>query len=505
MTEDLYLGLDVGSSSTKAVLVGTDGAVVAHARVEHGISRPRPGWAEQDAERDWWGGALEVCRRVLEGRASRVRAVGVSALGPCVLAADKGGRPLRPAILYGIDSRAGAQIERLTAELGADEILGRCGSRLSTQSAGPKIRWLADEEPEVWTRTGRVFGASSYLVSRLTGEYVLDHHSASHWAPLYDVHANAWIDEWAESVAPGLALPRLVWPQDGCGAVSRQAAAATGLPEGTPVAAGSVDSWCEVAASGLRGPGEGLLVYGTSMFLVEVHSPARPDPRLWSTVGFVPGSLNIAAGVASAGALTSWLRDLTGDVPYETLYEEAAGAGPGAGGLLALPYFAGERTPLFDPDLRGAVLGLTASHGRGHLFRAFMEAAAFAVRHNLEAMREAGATVAALRSAGGGVAGALWSQIVSDVTGLEQDVRLGPSRAGAGAALFAAVAAGAASLQTPWPQVTERVRPDPQTALLYDELYARFRELAIATRPLAHALSVWQRERSRGTMAAEQE
>ena len=125
---------------------------------------------------------------MLAGRASQVRAVGVSALGPCVLAADEGGRPLRPAILYGIDSRASAQIERLTAELGAGEILARCGSRLSSQSAGPKIRWLADEEPGVWSATRRVFGASSFLVSRLTGEYVLDHHSASQWAPLYDVH-----------------------------------------------------------------------------------------------------------------------------------------------------------------------------------------------------------------------------------------------------------------------------------------------------------------------------
>lgn len=501
MTGDLYLGLDVGSSSTKAVLVDADGVVVADARLEHGISRPRPGWAEQDAERDWWGGAAEACRRVLAGRASRVRAVGVSALGPCVLAADEGGRPLRPAILYGIDSRASAQVERLTAELGADEILARCGARLSSQSAGPKIRWLADEEPGVWSATRRVFGASSYLVSRLTSEYVLDQHSASHWAPLYDVHANAWIDGWAESVAPGLPLPRLVWPEDECGTVSREAAAETGLPEGTPVAAGSIDSWCEVAASGLRGPGEGLLVYGTSMFLIEVDSPARPDPRLWSTVGFARGSINIAAGVASAGALTSWLRDLTGEVPYETLYGEAAGAGPGAGGLLALPYFAGERTPLSDPDLRGAVLGLTAAHGRGHLFRALMEAAAFAVRHNLETMREAGATIAGLRSSGGGAAGALWPQIVSDVTRLAQDVRGGPSRAGAGAALFAAVAAGAASLQTPWPQATERVEPDPEATGLYDELYGRFRELAITTRPLAHELAVWQSERARDTMS----
>ncbi len=114
------------------------------------------------------------------------------------------GRPLRPAILYGIDSRASAQVERLTAEFGADEILARCGSQLSSQSAGPKIRWLVEEEPQVWSATRRIFAATSFIVSRLTGEYVLDHHSASHWAPLYDVHRNAWIDEWKERVAPGV-------------------------------------------------------------------------------------------------------------------------------------------------------------------------------------------------------------------------------------------------------------------------------------------------------------
>ncbi len=501
MTGGLFFGLDIGSSSTKAVLVDAGGAVVADARLEHDISRPRPGWAEQDAERDWWGGVVEACRRVLDGRAANVAAVAVSGLGPCVLVAGADGRPLRPAILYGIDSRASAQVERLTDAFGAGEILARCGSQLSSQSAGPKIRWLADQEPEVWSATRRVYGASSFIVSRLTGEYVLDHHSASHWAPLYDVHRNAWIEEWQDRVAPGVPLPRLVWPQEECGRVSREAAAATGLREGTPVAAGSVDSWCEVAASGLRGPGQGLLVYGTSMFLIEVGSPARPDARLWSTVGFAPGSLNIAAGVASAGALTSWLRDLSGEAPYEALYEEAAGAGPGAGGLLALPYFAGERTPLFDPDLRGALLGLTAAHRRGHLFRALMEAAAFAVRHNLETMREAGATIASLRSSGGGAAGALWPQIVSDVTGLAQDVREGPSQAGVGAALLAAVSVGAATLQTTWPQVTVRVEPDPATAGLYDELYGWFQESAADMRPHAHALAAWQRQRSRGTMS----
>ena len=203
---------------------------------------------------------------------------------------------------------------------------------------------------------------------------------------------------------------------------------ATGLAEGTPVAAGSIDSWAEVTAAGLRGPGEGLLVYGTSMFLAEVGSPARLDARLWRTVGFTPGSHNAAAGVGSSGALAAWLRQLAGGAPYDELFEEAESAGPGAGGLLALPYFAGERTPWFDPDLRGALFGLTAAHRRGHVLRALLEATAFAVRHNLETMHEAGATISSLRSGGGGAAHPLWPQIVSDVTGLAQDVRGGSDR-----------------------------------------------------------------------------
>jgi xylulokinase len=491
----LFLGLDVGSSSTKGVLVRADGGLEASAELPHGISRPRPGWAEHDAEQDWWGSTLEVCGRLIEGRSQRVAAVGLSGLGPCLLPTDSLGRPLRPAILYGIDTRARAQIARLTAELGASEILARCGAQLTSQSVGPKLRWLVEEEPAVWAATRRAFGTASYLVYRLTGEYVLDHHSASHWAPLYNVQRNGWIQKWVDRVVPGLPLPRLVWPQEACGRVTRAAAEVTGLSEGTPVTAGTIDSWAEVVASGLRGPGEGLLVYGTSMFLVEVDSPARPDRRLWTTVGFRPGSRNVAAGVASAGALTDWLRRLTGGPLYDELYEEGAAAGPGAGGLLALPYFAGERTPLFDPDLRGALFGLTTVHGRGHMFRALLEASAFAVRHNLETMREAGATVRSLRSSGGGTSHLLWPQIVSDVTGLAQDVRGSASGGSVGAALLAAVAVGAATLETEWQQKGIHVVPQEELRPLYDELFERFRELTQVTAPQAHALAAWQADR----------
>jgi xylulokinase len=490
----LFLGLDVGSSGTRGVLVDETGHTQAAAQLPHDISRPHPGQAEQDAERDWWQSAAAVTRELVAGRRADVAAVGVSGLGPCVVAADEEGRPLRPAILYGIDSRARQQIVRLRAELGAEAILSRCGAQLTSQSVGPKLRWLADQEPQVWAATRRVYGAASFLVARLTGEYVLDHHSASHWAPLYDETRNDWIPEWAARAAPGLPLPRLVWPQETCGRVTREGAAATGLAEGTPVAAGSIDSWAEVAASGLRGPGVGLLVYGTSMFLTEVGSPAHADPRLWRTVGFTPGSHNVAAGVGSAGALTAWARELAGGPPFADLFAEAAAAGPGAGGLLALPYFAGERTPWFDPDLRGALFGLTAAHGRGHVFRALLEASAFAVRHNLEVMAEAGATIARLLGSGGGATGPLWPQIVSDVTGIAQDVQTGAEGAGVGAALFAAVCAGAADLETRWVGDRRAVLPDASLRQDYDQFYGLFRELALGTAAQAHALAAWQRD-----------
>lgn len=501
-SDGLLLGLDVGSSSTKGVLVTVDGTVRAAAGRPHGIARPRPGWAEQDPETDWWAGTAAVVRDLLAqapSGAAAVAAVGVSGLGPCVVVTDAGGTPLRPAILYGIDARATDEIAELTARLGAGEVLARCGSPLTTQSAGPKLLWLARHEPAVWARTRRFFTAGSWLVQRLTGEYALDHHSASQCGPLYDVRSNRWADEWAAEAAPGLALPRLAWAHEVLGTVTAEAAEATGLPQGIPVASGTIDSWAEVAASGVRAPGQALLVYGTTMFLVEVDTSAAPDPRLWSTTGFTPGSRNLAAGIGSAGALAAWLQDLAGGVAFEQLFEEAADAGPGAGGLLALPYFAGERTPLFDPQARGALFGLTAAHTRGHLLRALLEGTAFAVRHNLEVMAEAGARVRSLRAAGGGAQG-LWPQIVGDVTRLPQVILRGPGGAAYGDALLAAVAAGLADLGGAWAAEAARVVPGEEQAV-YEELYRLYRELHPATVEQAHALAEVQRRLGRSVEA----
>jgi sugar (pentulose or hexulose) kinase len=239
----MVIGVDIGTSSSKGVLVDLDGRVVASHVVEHAVQRPGPGRFEMDA-RVWWEEFVAIARQL--GGAG-VQAVGVSGMGPCVLLADEDDEPLRPAILYGIDTRAGRQIERLNERYGADEIVRRCGSALSSQAAGAKVAWVADEEPDLFARARRLYMPSSYLARRLTGEYVLDHHSASQCTPLYDWLEHDW---WAHEIAGPIELPPLRWPGDAAGTVTAEAAAATGLPEGIPVITGTVDAWSDALSVG---------------------------------------------------------------------------------------------------------------------------------------------------------------------------------------------------------------------------------------------------------------
>jgi xylulokinase len=485
---DLFLGIDIGTSSAKAALTTAEGEVVATATRPHRLSIPRPGWAEHDPEGIWWDGVLALCHELL-GDGERVpAAVCVSGIGPCVLAADEDFRPLRPAILYGIDTRAAAEIAELTEELGAEAILERCGSALSTQAVGPKLLWLRRNEPEVWARTRRLLMASSFAVARLTGEYVLDHHSASQCDPLYELDRGGWIEEWAELIAPGLELPRLLWPGEPAGVVTAEAAAETGIPAGTPVMAGTVDAWAESLAAGVRVPGDLMVMYGSTLFLIAVTAEPLRDESLWSTAGVREDTYSLAAGLATSGTLLAWLRDLTG-ASFDELTAEADAAGPGAGGLLALPYFSGERTPILDPNARGVLCGLTLAHGPGHLARALLEAIAFAVRHNLETFEGAGAPLDRLVAVGGGTQGAVALQAMSDVTGRPQQVCAAGVGACHGDAFLAAIGAGAAGWDDDWSVIDQEVEPRAEHAELYEELYARYRELYPATRDVTHALA----------------
>ena len=486
---ELLVGIDIGTSSSKGVLARPDGEIVATAERAHELSLPRPGWAEHDAEGVWWADFTALCGELAEGARGDIAGLCVSGIGPCLLPVDPNGGPLRPAILYGIDTRASAEIAELTERLGLDEILKRCGSPLTSQAVGPKLLWLLRNEPEVWERTDRFLMANSFVVERLTGEFVLDHHSASQCDPLYDLAAGAWIDEWAEDIAPGLRLPRLVWPGEIAGRVTDDGAAATGLRAGTPVAAGTIDAWAEAASVGVRNPGDLMLMYGTTMFLIAVLADVPVSERLWSTAGVFSGTRNLAAGMATSGALTAWLRELAGGPSYESLIEGASVVPRGSEGLLVLPYFAGERTPLFDPAARGLICGLTLNHGRGHIYRALLEATAFGVRHNLEAMEEAGARIDRIVAVGGGTKGDLWTQIVTDVTGRPQEIPQQTIGAAYGDAWLAGVATGLVEPDSDWNPIASVVRPDPDAAPVYERLYEMYLRLYTSTRDISHALA----------------
>ena len=256
----------------------------------------------------------------------------------------------------------------------------------------------------------------------MTGEYVLDHHTASQCGPLYDIDAADWYQPWYADVMDRLPAPRLAWPSDVVGRVTAQAATATLLPEGTPVCTGTVDAWAEAFSAGVRNTGDLMLMYGSTMFFVHVVKDIARHPQLWTTAAFQPGVDTRAAGMSTSGPA-----HLVGAGPdrrrplRRSRARGRAGAG-GSNGLLLLPYFAGERTPVFDPRARGVIAGLTLRHTRGDLFRAVDEGIAFGIRQILELLDTDATPVDRLVAVGGGTQGGLWTQIVSDVSGREQEI-----------------------------------------------------------------------------------
>lgn len=494
--DELLLGIDIGTASSKGVLSTPEGLIVASAAVAHEMDLPRPGWAEMDAERVWWSDVVSLTRTLVnESNRDAIAAVCVSGIGPCLLLCDDNLVPQRPAILYGIDMRATEEIDELTDKLGADRIVQRGGTALSTQAVGPKMVWVQRHEPDVWRRSTKWFNSSSFVVAKLTGEYVLDHHTASQCDPLYDIHDFAWMDDWVSEIAPGITMPQLMWPSDIVGGVTASAAAETGLRLGTPVSAGTVDAWAESVSVGVRHPGDVMLMYGSTMFVVQVLPGLRTSPLLWTTAGVEPHSYTAAAGMATSGILTSWMRDLMGGASFEALVEEAAATPAGADGLLLLPYFAGERTPIFDPDARGVIAGLSLHHTRGHLFRATYEGTAFGFRQILNLLDQVSEDLPQrIVAVGGGTQGGLWTQIVSDVTQRPQYIPKQTIGASYGDALMAAIGVGLVPTDTDWARDPVIVEPSAHTADVYNSMFAGYTQLYPDTRNVVHLLASRQKE-----------
>jgi len=491
---DVLLGVDIGTSSTKGVITHADGTVLATAERTHKTEFPRPGFVEHDPEGMWWKDFSEITKELLPQADGPVVGVSVSGIGATTLPADANGEPLRHAILYGIDTRAGEEIDELIDRYGADAIVERSLSRISHQSIGPKLMWLQRHEPQVWRSTKQLLMANSFIVERLTGEYTLDSISASFCIPMFDPRTRRWVDEWCDDVAPGLKLPRVIEPWEEAGRINDRGAALTGLPEGIPVCAGTIDAFVESASIGVKNPGDVMLTYGTTMGIAGVVNEPRPSNTLNSTPGVFPGTYILIGPTATSGALTNWIRSVSGDKPFEELISEALSTRPGANGLVALPYFAGERTPIWDADARGVIIGLTMSHTRGHLYRALLEATAYSARSILDAIGAAGVKMERIVAVGGGTKGGLWTQIVSDVTGLRQELSKETMGACYGDALFAARAAGLVDDEAVWASAAASVEPNPKNREVYDRLYAIYRDLYPATKSFVHDLAALQAE-----------
>jgi xylulokinase len=506
MPEELLLGIDIGTYESKGTLTTISGQVVASAAAGHELAIPQPGWAEHDAEGVWWLDFVTLCRKLLATpgvEATQVVAVGVSAIAPCVLPIDSDGRPLRPGILYGVDTRASREIADLENALGREAIFANSGLHLSSQAAGPKILWIRNHEPEVWRKTSMVLTGSGYLVYKLTGEKVIDIYTATAYAPMLDIQRREWNPDMTGPIMPLALLPRLIWSVDVAGHVTREASQQTGLVPGTPVIAGTADAASEALSAGLSHPGDLMLMYGSSLFFIQKTSKLVSTERLWGALFLEPDSYAVAAGMSTSGSLTRWFRDnlapeerageaAGGPNAYAMLADLAEESPLGARGLVLLPYFSGERTPINDPQARGLIMGLTLSHTRADLYRAILEGVGYGIRHNIDAMREEGVPPKRILAVGGGTQNPLWLQIVSDIAGIEQYVPDQNYGASYGDAFLAGVGIGLfedTNQAADWVRYRTIVRPDPAAREGYQPYYQIYRDLYGQTAGSMHRLA----------------
>ena len=505
MDGQYLLGVDIGTYSSKGVLVTKDGGVIASHVVPHDMAMPAPGHFEHDADGIWWHDFVEIVRHLLAKSSidsGQILGIGTSAIGPCVLPVDARGRPLRPGILYGIDARASKEIEHLENALGRQEIFRRSGTHLDSQACGPKILWVRDNEPDVYEKTRWFLTSQAYLVYRLTGVASIDIYSASGYAPLFDIYQFGWYEDVCRHITSADRLPKARWSCEVVGEVTEQAAEETGLAAGTPVIAGTIDAAAEAISAGVAEFGDMMLMFGSSIFFIMKTAELFKTQHFWSANFLESGAFAFMGGMSTSGSLTTWFRDRFaraevqsensgGKNAYAVLAKEAAGAPAGAKGLIALPYFEGERTPLHDPKAKGVLFGLSLKHTRGDVYRAILESVAFGIRHNVEVMRQEGVVPRRILAVGGGTQNDLWMQLVSDIVGIELAIPEQLIGASYGDAFMAGVGIGLfQDLKeiTRWVKNRKVITANPEAHRKYAVNYGIFRRLYDATRSLMHDL-----------------
>ena len=479
------LGIDVGTGGTRAVLIDGAGRIIASETIEHiPFASPQTGWAEQDPD-DWWRASVAAIRAVLLQEnisADSIRAVGLSGQMHGAVLLDEHDRVLRPSIIW-CDQRSDVQCRQLTEQLGASRLIELTCNPALTGFTLPKVLWVKDHEPENFRRIHSLLLPKDYVRLRLTGDKATDVADAS-GTLLLDVATRRWSSEMLDAAGINATLlPRLHESQGITGSISKQAAELTGLRPGTPVVAGAGDQAAGAVGMGIVKPGSVSATIGTSgVVFAATNNPALdPKGRVHTFCHAIPNRWHVMGVTQGAGLSLRWFRDQFGGESYEQLTTEAENVPAGANNLLWAPYLMGERTPHLDPNARAALVGLTASHTRGHVIRAILEGVAFSLRDSFEIFGEMNVPVESIRLGGGGARSKLWRQIQADVYGRAVDIVQAEEGAAYGAALLAGVGGSL------WEsvddacatvvRVIDRIEPNPAAVKVLEPLYRSYRAL----------------------------
>ncbi len=499
MSESFLLGIDLGTTGVKVLLLpsdlGLERGESVEATVEYPLSFPHPGWSEQNPH-DWWRGTIRAIRTVLDrAQVDGRRIVGLALSGQMHGATllDGRGGVLRPCILWN-DQRSARQCREIEDRVGLSQLLKWVGNRALAGFTAPKLLWVRANEPEVYERIATVLLPKDYINFRLTGELATEYSDAS-GTLLFDVANRRWSAEMLKAleISPRI-LPEALPSTSVMGRVSAEVASLTGLAAGTPVVAGGADNACAAVGTGILAPGDVLTSLGTSGTVVAPTAAPRVDPgaRVHTFCHVVPDVWYLMGVVLSAGGSLRWFRDVLaaevqaraeaeGYDAYDLLMVEAETVPPGSERLFFLPYLTGERTPHGDALARGVFFGLSPAHSRGHLFRSVVEGVTFALADSIAIMRELGIRTGVVSVTGGGARSLTWRQILADVFGVRVRLAHGSAGPALGAALLAAVGIGTFS---GIPQAAQQLKsrdvglePRPEVARLYRSYHAQFDSL----------------------------
>ncbi|HKW19450.1 MAG TPA: xylulokinase [Terriglobales bacterium] len=495
------LGIDVGTGGTRAVITDRNGEIVSSATCEHvPFASPKIGWAEQDP-RDWHKATGQAIREAVSAAgisSADIAAVGLAGQMHGAVLLDEKDDVLRPSLIW-CDQRTQAQCDWLNAKLGQRKIIELTSNPALTNFTLTKLLWVRDNEPEIWKRFRRVLLPKDYVRLKLTGEHAMDVAEASGTLML-DVAQRRWSAEMMSAAGlPMSCLPKLYESPEVCGRISDVGASQTGLKAGTPVVAGAGDQAGGAVGMGIVRAGAVSATIGTSgVVFAATDTPAMdPKGRLHTFCHAVPGRWHMMGVTQAAGQSFRWFRELlrgkSSEISYDELTREAATVKPGSDGVVWLPYLMGERTPHLDPNARGTLTGLAASHTRAHVTRAILEGVAFSLNDTFSLFEEMRVPVRNIRLGGGGARSPLWRQIQADVYAHEVEILAAEEGAAYGAALLAGVGAkfwnSVDEACDAVVKVQQRIRPQPEAVKALKDQYKNFRDLYPALKPLFARMS----------------